>query len=150
MRASVLLISLFVFGCQAQASMSAGGGAGPGGRGGARPPVQANDERAGWEKLGERVVDGRMDRDVIEVGAREGRFSRIMFYADESSLELFDVNIVFGDGETFSPSVRHVFAENSRSRVIDLPGNRRVIRRIELRYGNIRGGGRAHLEAYAR
>jgi hypothetical protein len=45
-----------------------------------------------------------------------------------------------------------VFGENSHSRVIDLPGTVRVIRRIEFRYRSIAGGGegRAVVHAYGR
>jgi hypothetical protein len=32
--------------------------------------------------------------------------------------------------------------------VIDLPGGARVIRRVEFRYGNLPGGGRARVELW--
>ncbi|MEO5767462.1 MAG: hypothetical protein ABIS92_03845, partial [Polyangia bacterium] len=39
-----------------------------------------------WTKLGERSVDGTHDRDVITVGAHEGRFRRIMIVVEHSAL----------------------------------------------------------------
>jgi hypothetical protein len=110
-------------------------------------PVVAG--RAGWSRLGERSVDGARDRDVITVGAREGRYRRIMLVVEHSALELFDVVVTFGDGTRFSPSMRHVFGAETRSRVIDLPGADRVIRSVEFRYGNLPGGGRAEMELWA-
>lgn len=107
------------------------------------------EARTGWEKLGERWVNGAADRDVIHVGRDDGRFSRIMLVCEHSSLEMFDVVVRFGDGEVFSPEVRHVFGENTRSRMIDLPGGRRVIKSVEFRYGNLPGGGRAQIELWA-
>jgi hypothetical protein len=91
-----------------------------------------------------------VDRDVIKVGRDDGRFSVIKLKAEHSALELFDVNVVFGDGTSFSPGTRLVFGQGSWSRTIDLPGGNRTIRRVEFRYGNLPGGGRAQLELWAR
>ena len=112
-----------------------------------REPVVA--ARGDWTNLGQRSVDGTHDRDVIAVGAREGRYRRIMLVVEHSALELFDVVVTFGDGTRFSPSMRHIFSPETRSRVIDLPGADRVIRSVEFRYGNLPGGGRAEMELWA-
>ncbi len=104
---------------------------------------------AGWRKLGERVVNGPMDHDVIAVGAEDGRFARVRFVVEGSALEMYGIVITFGDGSTFSPPTRLVFERMTMTREIDLPGDRRVIRRIDLRYGNLPGGGRARVEAWA-
>jgi hypothetical protein len=115
----------------------------------AAPPAYGADYRGDWRKLGERWVDGRNDRDVIWVGAREGGYRRIMIVVEHSALEMYDVTIRFTDGSTFSPATRHVFAANTRSHVIDLPGTRRAIHSVEFRYGNLPGGGRAEAELWA-
>lgn len=107
------------------------------------------EARTGWQKLGERVVHGRNDRDTIVVTAAEGRFRRIMLVVEHSALEMDNIVITFGNGETWSPDTRAVFAEDSRSRVIDLPGGDRVIRSVHFRYGNLPGGGRAQIELWA-
>jgi hypothetical protein len=110
---------------------------------------RAVESRGDWTMLGERTVDGVRDRDVIAVGAREGRYRRIMIVVEHSALEMFDVVVTFGDGTRFSPVTRHVFSANTRSHVIDLPGAARVIRTVEFRYGNLPGGGRARAELWA-
>ena len=109
----------------------------------------AADRRSDWTMLGERSVDGVRDRDVIEVGAREGRYRRIMLVVENSALELHDVVVTFGNGTHFEPHTRHVFGPETRSSVIDLPGDARVIRSVEFRYGNLPGGGRARMELWA-
>ena len=123
----------------------------------ARPSERRDDRRddrveaaTRWEKLGERVVHGKGDRDAIQVGARDGTFKQVKLVVEHSALEMYDVEITFGDGETFSPGTRLVFGKNSGSRVIDLPGQRRVIRRVEFRYGNLPGNGRAQIELWAK
>ena len=102
-----------------------------------------------WVKLGERWVDGKSDRDVIQVGAREGRYRKIRIAVENSALEMYDVLVTFNDGPPFSPHTRHTFNPNTRSHVIDLPGGARVIRTVEFRYGNLPGGGRALAELWA-
>lgn len=109
----------------------------------------AVDRRSDWVMLGERSVDGVRDRDVITVGARDGRYRRIMLVVENSALELHDVVVTFGNGTHFEPQVRHVFGPQTRSRVIDLPGDARFIRSVEFRYGNLPGGGRARMELWA-
>ena len=103
----------------------------------------------GWEKLGEREVNGAVDHDVIEVGAREGRFRKIMFVVENSAVEMFDVTVHFGDGSTWSPATRLIFPADTRSRVVDLPGADRFIRSVHFKYGNLPGGGRARVELWA-
>src|SRR6476646_6613542 len=113
---------------------------------GAAPPASRAEWRGDWRKLGERWVDGTRDRDVIPVGVREGAYRRIMIVVEHSALEMYDVTVRFADGSSFSPPTRHVFAANTRSHVIDLPGTRRSIHSVEFRYGNLPGGGRAEAE----
>lgn len=129
---SIASLSAFASGCTVKAHGRAG--AGPGGG------QQANGPRV----LGERTVNGGADHDAIAVVGNE-RFSRIEISVDGSALEMFDVVVTFGNGEKFSPATRLVFGNHSESRVIDLPGGARDIRRIDFRYGNLPGGGRAHV-----
>lgn len=111
------------------------------------------EDRTGWTKLGERVVHRgprRGDHDTIAVTAAEGTFTRMMLVVEHSALELYDVTVTFGDGSRFSPETRQVFGKNTRSRVIDFPGGPRIVRKVDFRYRNLRGGGRAQIELWAR
>jgi hypothetical protein len=115
---------------------------------GAREARAERWDSKGWVKLGERTVNGRVDHDRIEVGRYEGKFTKLTLYVENSDLELLDLEITFGNKERFHPEVRHVFKEGSRTRVIDLPGDERTIRSIDLRYRNLPGGGRARVEIW--
>ena len=105
---------------------------------------------SGWTRLGERGVQGGADHDTIVVTAVSGTFRQIALRVEHSALELFDVTVTFGDSQTFSPGTRFVFAEDTATREIDLPGAARVIRRVDFHYANLPGGGRAQLELWAR
>jgi hypothetical protein len=104
----------------------------------------------GWNRLGERWIQGAVDRDTIVVTAAQGAFTRIMFRVEHSAAELFNIVVTFGDGTTYSPPTRLVFGRGQTMRVIDLPGGARVIRRVDFAAGNLPGGGRAQVELWAR
>jgi hypothetical protein len=105
----------------------------------------------GWERLGSRDVDFRGDRDTIQVGKREGRFRQLQIRVKDAPVEISNIVVTFGNDETFSPNMRHRFAEGSGSRTIDLPGERRVIKRIDFNYRTInRREGKGRVEVYGR
>ncbi len=115
----------------------------------ARSRVRWRNE--GWVKLGERMVNGRgVDRDTVTVGRDDGRFRKVMLVVEASSLEMYDMDIEFGDGSHYSPPLRAVFGKNSSSQVIDLPGDARVIRKVVFHYRNLPGGGNANVELWGR
>ncbi len=105
---------------------------------------------AQWERLGTRRVSFAAERDVIEVGAVDGRFTAVRIDVADGDLEMYNVRIVFGDGDAWSPPTRLDFRQGTRSRVIDLPGGARVIRRIEFAYRSRVRRGRATVEVYGR
>jgi len=105
-------------------------------------------DSTGWVKLGERSVAGRYDHDTITVGKYEGRFSKLTLVVEKSDLELLDFEVTFDSGRSFRPGLRHYFKEGARTRVIDLPGDDRVIKKIDLRYKNVAGGGSATVEIW--
>jgi hypothetical protein len=115
-----------------------------------RPVRHAVSGGHDWEALGARWVDGRVDRDRIQVGRDDGRFRTLMLSVRDSAVEIYDVRVVFADGSEFTPRTRLVFGENSRSGQIDLPGGDRVVRFVDFRYGNLPGGGRARVELWGR
>jgi hypothetical protein len=106
--------------------------------------------RNGYTYLGERFVNGGMDHDVIHVGRRDGRFTSIMIVVENAPVEVFDIVVTFGDGERWEAHTRLVFGPDTTSRMIDLPGGARVIRRVDFRYGNLASAGQAKVELWGR
>jgi hypothetical protein len=100
---------------------------------GATPPVGSE-----WEHLGVRPVDFRVDHDAVLAG-RQGAFRAVRLDVEGGNLEMFDVKITFANGETFSPATRLLFSAGTMSRVIDLPGDARIIRRIDFFYRSVGG-----------
>jgi hypothetical protein len=119
-------------------------GAAPAGQVHGAVPVQG-----AWVFLGERTVS-RGDRDDIIVGAHDGTFAALQFRVERSAIALHDMVVEFGDGQRWSPPLRYVFGPGSSSHVIDLPGGRRIIRRVTFFYSDLPGGGLARVELFGR
>jgi len=113
----------------------------------ARAQVRATPE---WELLGSRRVSFAAERDAIEVGVREGTFNAIRIEVGGGSLEMFNIQITFGNGETWSPDTRVLFRQGSWSRLIELPGAARVIRKIEFWYRSRVRRGQATVRVFGR
>jgi hypothetical protein len=95
-------------------------------------------QRSGrWELLGERQVDFRNDHDQIDVGRRGGPFKELQLRVKNAPIEIFNMVVTFENGQTFKPNLRHRFEKGSGSRVIDLPGERRIIKRIDFYYKSL-------------
>ncbi len=116
-------------------------------------PIAAHAQPAwdsrGWEMLGERTVNGRVDHDRIEVGRYQGRFSKLTLVVENADVEMLDVRIEFGDRTDWHPPVTGFYREGTRTRVIDMPGGDRVIRFIDFRYRNVPGEWRAKVGVWA-
>ncbi len=112
---------------------------------------EAAQGRGDWELLGRQQVDFKRDHDRIDVGRREGRFRQLQSRVEGAPVEIRRMVVTFGNDEKFDPKVRRRFDKSSHSHVIDLPGDRRVIKRIDFDYlSPNRRAGKATVEVYGR
>ena len=104
-----------------------------------------------WELLGRQEVDSRRDHDRINVGRRDGRFRQLQIRVQGGSIEMNKMVVTFDNDETFSPQLRRRFEQGSESHVIDLPGKRRAIKRIDFNYRSVnRRDGKGTVAVYGR
>lgn len=92
------------------------------------------DNRTDWDLLGSAQIGTRIERETIDVGRREGRFSSIGFTVTGGDARVEELKIYYGGGESDVLRVGEVFKAGSRSRPIDLPGRSTFIQRIEIAY----------------
>lgn len=96
----------------------------------------------GWEKLGERQVTDRVDHDEIAVTAAKGDFRSLKLLVRERGVQFHDMTIHFGNGSKQDVALRVVIPAGGESRVIDVAGNDRTIRRVTFAYDAQSLGGR--------
>ena len=87
-----------------------------------------------WVKLGERLVDFRGDHDVIPVTANRGTFSALKFKVLQGPIFLRNVRVVYGNGTDTNIRVDRRIPAGTESRVFNLPGDKRIIKKINLNY----------------
>ena len=110
-------------------------------RGGPRPGT--------WQLLGSQKVGFGVDRDVIRVGRQDGRFRAIKLRVLGNDIEMLDLKVVYGNGQTDDFPVRQFIRKNSETRDIDLKGNTRFIREVQMTYKSRPSfRGRATVEVY--
>jgi Protein of unknown function (DUF2541) len=101
--------------------------------------------------LGCRKVNFGIDRDIIPVGKAAGRYAAIKLTVAQNAIEVFDVTVVYGNGNPDSLAVRSVIPAGGETRWIDLRGARRFLKGISLTYRSIPGfTGRATVCAFGR
>jgi hypothetical protein len=97
-----------------------------------------------WVKLGSRVVNMQAEHDEIPVTIVDGIFSKVRLKVMKAPIHLLNINIVFGNGSNKNVVFNKKFAPGSFTRIIDLPGNKRIIKRVKLNYKSVPvGKGRA-------
>ena len=74
------------------------------------------------------------DHDEIVVTASEGVYSAIQLRIMKAPIHLLNINIIFGNGDNENVVFDKMFAAGSETRVIDLPGNKRIIKKVNLNY----------------
>ena len=101
-----------------------------------------------WILLGTRTVNLLAEQDVVNVTAAAGVFERIGLRARGNDLYVFDVRVVFGNGDVQDVPIRETIPQGDTTRAIDLMGNNRIISSVILTYRRPVGGGAVIIEVY--
>ena len=99
--------------------------------------LKAKAVKGDWEKLGAKVVSMKADHDVITVSYHEGFYTQVKFAIRKAPIHLLNAHIIFGNGEHKDVIFNKRFNAGTSTRLIDLPGNRRIIKQINLNYKSI-------------
>lgn len=102
-----------------------------------------------WVNLGCQSVGFLVDRDVIRVGRREGRFKAIRLQVTGNRINMLDLKVIYANGAPDDLPVRAEIRPGSTTRAFDLRGRERAIDRIEMVYRsepNLRGQARVCVE----
>ncbi len=87
-----------------------------------------------WEKLGQRKVNFTADRDEIGVGRFEGFFTALQIKVKKGPINMHKMVVHFHNGDTKELELKNNFVAGGESRVLDLPGNNRIIDKVVFWY----------------
>ena len=110
-----------------------------------------NDRDRGgrWEYLGQAHVDGRADHDRIAVNSGQP-FRSILLEVQGGAINFDRVVVHFENGGDHEVQVRDNVRSGGRTRAIDLPGDRRRIRSVEMWYEKYNWRRRPTVKLYGR
>ena len=97
-----------------------------------QPSIIVSDE-SGWHIIGETIVDFQRERDEILVLGAD-RFASIKFKALDAPIKLQAVEVYFEGGDTQKITTNRTLRLNRQSRVINLKGGERNLKKIAIVY----------------
>ena len=88
-----------------------------------------------WIFLGSAKVHGAgVDHDEIVVTAIRGEFSAIKLFVENEGIEFEHVVVHFANGGQTELNIRDFIPAGGETRVLDLPGRDRIIRKVDFYY----------------
>ena len=90
--------------------------------------------QAGWRFIGDKTVAFGADHDVIVTGNSNDDFRKLKLRVTDGPLKMYDMKVYFDNGDVQDISIRLLIRQGGESRVIDLDGGLRHIKRIEFWY----------------
>jgi len=104
-----------------------------------------------WEKLGERKVQFKSEKDVIKCSSKKS-YTKLKIKVGEAPIEFDEVVVKYENGNSQEIRLRSEIPAGGESRVIDLPGNKRIVNEIIFKYRSKKGhkGGKATVEVWGR
>lgn len=91
------------------------------------------DRGDNWQLLGSTRIGGRgVDRDVIDVGRREGRFESIALAVHGGHVFIGEVIVVYANNDVQRFDLRRGLRDGERTPPLNLQGRDRAIREIEI------------------
>lgn len=87
-----------------------------------------------WELLGKRDVNYAVDHDEIFVTAAEGTFTAIKIKVLAAPVHINDLKVHYRNGQVEDVQVRSEIPAGGETRVIDLTGNERIIKKVTFWY----------------
>ena len=103
-----------------------------------------------WRLLGTAHVDGSADHDNIKVSKSQGPFREIQLRVRGGAVEFQHVVVHYGNGASDEVPVAERIPAGGQTRPIDLRGERRDMRSVELWYAKGHWRQRPTVELYGR
>ncbi len=88
----------------------------------------------GWRFIADKTVAFGVDHDVIVTGNSNDDFRKLKIRVTDGPLKMYDMKVYFDNGTVQDVSIRLRIPQGGESRVIDLDGGLRHIKRIEFWY----------------
>lgn len=96
-------------------------------------PAEAS-QKGEWVHLGSKKVNWKVEKDVIEVGKNEGSYTKLKIKVRGGDVNMRKMMVTYGNGNTEIIPLKFHFKQGAESRIIDLKGDKRKLRKISFCY----------------
>ena len=104
-----------------------------------------------WVILGKRVVNITADHDEIPVTITKGTFKKIKFKVLDAPIYVNNFRVIYGNGTFENFVVNKRFQAGHESKVVDLEGVNRIIKKININYKTLKvGQGKAKVVVFGK
>jgi hypothetical protein len=108
-------------------------------------------EAEGWTLLGQEQANRKNDSDRITVDPAKKGVKELLLVVEGAPLEIEAMTVTFRNDKQFKANVEQNLSANSASAPIDLPGEKRGIKYVDLTYRTAaKGAGKATVMIYGR
>jgi hypothetical protein len=115
----------------------------------AQKPAVVTSDKAGWHKIGETTVNMKTEKDEILVLGKD-KFTSLKIKVTDEPVYLASMTIYYENGETEDANISSDLKAGSASKVINLKGGAREIKKVSFVYhtsANTKNE-KAHVELY--
>jgi len=115
----------------------------------AQQPAVVTSDKTGWHKIGETTVSFTKERDEVMVMGAD-RFASIKFRVMDAPIDLQSLEVYYESGDKQDVKVNMPIKAQGESRVIDLNGGERSLKKIVFVYKTVgaQKNGKAHVEIW--
>lgn len=115
----------------------------------AQKPAVVTSGKPGWHKIGETTVDFKADKDALIVLGAD-KFKAIQIKVTDAPIKLEDLEVYYENDTKQDVQVRNIFKAGEKTRIIDLTGGDRNLKKVVFVYHSIPNwkGEKAHVELY--
>lgn len=92
-----------------------------------------------WQQLGLTTVDFKTDRDVIVVTGADN-FRKLRFHVFDAPVNMLNMHVIYENGEFDNIDLRFLIPAGGESRILDLNGGIRRIKKVEFWYRSQKPG----------
>ena len=115
------------------------------------PKASAKLEAEGWTLLGKEQANRKGDSDRITADPSKKGVKELRLVVEGGPVELESMTVTFRNDKEFKPNVKQSLSANSATAPIDLPGERRNVKHVDLTYRTgAKGAGKATVMVYGR
>ena len=113
--------------------------------------ISEKSDVGGWVKLGTQTVSPGADYDELNITEATESFNRLKIKVLKAPVYIRNIHVIYEDNTSEGHIIKRNFKKGEASRILDLVGYERIIKKVIVNYSRRNSGPRqAHLDVLAK